>query len=67
MVASHRPEDRYPDARSMAADFARVWEDLSPDLQAASLLEQFDADADGTIVRLHRESPLGADNTGESS
>ncbi len=56
---AHRPEDRYPDARSMASAFARVWEELSPELQAVELLEQFDADADGTIVRLHRESPSG--------
>ena len=63
---AHRPEDRYPDARSMAADFVRVWEELSPDLEAATMLEQFDSDADGTIIRLEEGSPLSADNTGES-
>lgn len=49
-ATAHRPSDRYPDARAMAAEVAAAWEELDPEMPAAARMDGFDADADNTVI-----------------
>ncbi len=49
-ATAHRPDDRYPDAKSMAEAITEAWEHIDPDTPASARMEDFDDGGDTTVV-----------------
>ena len=49
-ATAHRPDDRYADAKAMAAAIAEAWEHLDPDTPALERMEAFDDGGDTTVI-----------------
>lgn len=49
-ATAHRPDDRYPDAKSMAAAVTEAWEHLDPDTPATERMDGFDDGGDNTLI-----------------